>query len=139
MLGSFCLHRAAPAGGVENHHPRSRHRLAQLAPSSIRRKLSALSALFDYLRERNAVAGNPIDGVKRPMCNNNEDSTLALGDAQARKLLDAPSGDTLGSAGRNTFGRSVRVAPLTTAASARDDAHLQTKKLQTNRRKLSAH
>src|SRR5277367_3026781 len=31
----------------------------ELAPSSIRRKLSALSSLFDYLCERNAVAGNP--------------------------------------------------------------------------------
>jgi integrase/recombinase XerD len=67
----------------------------ELAPSSIRRKLSALSALFDYLCERNAVAGNPVDGVKRPMSNNNEGSTPALGDAQARKLLDAPPGDTL--------------------------------------------
>jgi len=61
-----------------------------LAASSIRRKLSALSALFDYLCERNAVAGNPVDGVKRPISNNNEGSTPALGDAQARKLLDAP-------------------------------------------------
>jgi integrase/recombinase XerD len=67
----------------------------ELAPSSIRRKLSALSALFDYLCERNAVAGNPVDGVKRPMSNNNEGSTPALGDAQARKLLDAPPDDTL--------------------------------------------
>jgi hypothetical protein len=66
-----------------------------LAPSSIRRKLSALSALFDYLCERNAVAGNPVDGVKRPISNNNEGSTPALGDAQARKLLDAPADDTL--------------------------------------------
>jgi len=48
-----------------------------LAPSSIRRKLSALSALFDYLCERNAIAGNPVDGVKRPMSNNNEGSTPA--------------------------------------------------------------
>src|SRR5713226_8331234 len=46
-----------------------------LAPSSIRRKLSALSALFDYLCERNAVAGTPVDGVKRPISNNNEGST----------------------------------------------------------------
>jgi len=66
-----------------------------LAPSSIRRKLSALSALFDYLCERNAVAGNPVDGVKRPMANGNEGSTPALGDAQVRKLLDAPPEDTL--------------------------------------------
>jgi len=66
-----------------------------LAPSSIRRKLSALSALFDYLCEHNAVTGNPVDGVKRPMANGNEGSTPALGDAQARRLLEAPPADSL--------------------------------------------
>jgi integrase/recombinase XerD len=66
-----------------------------LADSTIRRKLSALSALFNYLCEHNAVAGNPVDGVKRPAANANEGSTPALGDAQARKLLDAPPEDTL--------------------------------------------
>src|SRR6266404_4019568 len=66
-----------------------------LSPASIRRKLSALSSLFDYLCERNAVAGNPVDGVKRPMANGNEGSTPALGDAQARTLLDAPPDKTL--------------------------------------------
>src|SRR5580704_10100701 len=66
-----------------------------LAPSSIRRKLSALSSLFDYLCERNAIAGNPVDGVKRPMANGNEGSTPALGDEQARRLLEAPPPDTL--------------------------------------------
>jgi len=66
-----------------------------LSPSSIRRKLSALSSLFDYLCERNAVAGNPVDGVKRPVTNNNEGSTPALGDDQARRLLEAPPPDTL--------------------------------------------
>jgi integrase/recombinase XerD len=67
----------------------------QLEPASIRRKLSALSSLFDYLCDRNAVAGNPVDGVKRPMANGNEGSTPALGDRQARKLLEAPPADTL--------------------------------------------
>jgi integrase/recombinase XerD len=67
----------------------------ELAHSSIRRKLSALSALFDYLCEHNAVTGNPVDGVKRPMANGNEGSTPALGDAQARRLLEAPPSDTL--------------------------------------------
>ena len=62
----------------------------ELSHASIRRKLSALSSLFDYLCERNAVAGNPVDGVKRPMANNNEGSTPALGDAQVRRLLEAP-------------------------------------------------
>jgi integrase/recombinase XerD len=66
-----------------------------IADASIRRKLSALSSLFDYLCERNAVLGNPVDGVKRPMANNNEGSTPALGDAQARMLLEAPPKDTL--------------------------------------------
>jgi integrase/recombinase XerD len=58
-----------------------------LEPSSIRRRLSALSSLFDYLCERNAVLGNPVDGVKQPASNNNEGSTPALGDAQVRRLL----------------------------------------------------
>jgi site-specific recombinase XerC len=53
-----------------------------LGAATIRRKLSALSSLFDYLCERNAVLGNPVDGVKRPATNNNEGSTPALGDAQ---------------------------------------------------------
>jgi integrase/recombinase XerD len=67
----------------------------KLSAATIRRKLSALSSLFDYLCERNAVAGNPVDGVKRPTANGNEGSTPALGDWQARKLLDAPPADTL--------------------------------------------
>jgi integrase/recombinase XerD len=66
-----------------------------LSPSTIRRKLSALSSLFDYLCERNAAVGNPVDGVKRPMANGNEGSTPALGDLQARRLLEAPRADTL--------------------------------------------
>jgi integrase/recombinase XerD len=66
-----------------------------LTASTIRRKLSALSALFNYLCEHNAIAGNPVDGVKRPSANANEGSTPALGDAQARKLLDAPPEGTL--------------------------------------------
>src|SRR5579863_3015978 len=66
-----------------------------LTPASIRRKLSALSSLYDYLCERNAVLGNPVDGVKRPAANGNEGSTPALGDAQARRLLEAPPPDTL--------------------------------------------
>jgi site-specific recombinase XerD len=46
-----------------------------LSPAGIRRKRSALSSLFDYLCERNAVSGNPVDGVKRQMANGNEGST----------------------------------------------------------------
>src|ERR1700674_48482 len=57
--------------------------------ATVRRKLSALSSLFDYLCERNAVAGNPVNRVKRPMANGNEGSTPALGDAQAACMAGA--------------------------------------------------
>lgn len=67
----------------------------ELAPSTIRRKLSALSSLFDYLCEKNAVAHNPVKGVKRPATHSNEGSTPALSDEQARRLLRAPSRSTL--------------------------------------------
>ncbi len=67
----------------------------RLAPASIRRKLAALSSLFDYLCERNAVPHNPVDGVKRPKANYQEGLTPALGDAQARALLEAPPEHTL--------------------------------------------
>ena len=67
----------------------------QLGAATIRNRLSALASLFDYLCEKNAVTHNPVDGVKRPASNNNEGTTPALGDHQARKLLNAPAADTL--------------------------------------------
>jgi len=66
-----------------------------LADSTIRRKLSALSSLFEYLCESNAITHNPVKGVKRPPANNNEGKTPAISNEQARKLLDAPSEETL--------------------------------------------
>jgi integrase/recombinase XerD len=66
-----------------------------LAPATIRRKLSSVASLYDYLCNENAVEANPVAGVKRPAANNNEGSTPALSDAQARKLLQAPSGPSL--------------------------------------------
>ncbi|EKN6183404.1 integrase [Yersinia enterocolitica] len=67
-----------------------------LAGATIRRKLAALASLFDHLLENNAVAGgNPVDGVKRPKIDSNEGKTPALGDHQAKALLEAPDPDTL--------------------------------------------
>ncbi|MBX7222582.1 MAG: tyrosine-type recombinase/integrase [Blastocatellia bacterium] len=66
-----------------------------LSPTTIRRKLSALSALFRYLCERNAVLINPVDGVQRPKDGANEGKTPAIGDAEARRLLNAPPLNTL--------------------------------------------
>jgi site-specific recombinase XerD len=71
--------------------------LAQRALSgmTIRHRLAALSSLFEYLCERNAVTHNPVKGVKRPPVESYEGKTPALGDHQARRLLDAPEGDSL--------------------------------------------
>jgi site-specific recombinase XerD len=66
-----------------------------LSPATIRRKLSALSDLFDYLCEKNAIAHNPVKGVKRPKEGANEGKTPAITDTQARQLLDAPRADRL--------------------------------------------
>src|SRR6266478_5007585 len=65
------------------------------SPATIRRKLAALSSLFDHLCEANAVPHNVVDGVKRPAAEANEGKTPAIGDGQARALLDAPATDTL--------------------------------------------
>lgn len=66
-----------------------------LAPATIRRKLSAISSLFDFLCNENAVASNPVAGVKRPTEGANEGKTPALSDDQARALLNAPQGEDL--------------------------------------------
>jgi integrase/recombinase XerD len=43
----------------------------------------------------NAVTYNPVKGVERPKTASGEGKTGALGDHQARKLLDAPTDDTI--------------------------------------------
>ena len=65
-----------------------------LAAATIRRKLSAVASLFDHLCESNAVTHNPCDGVKRPNLGSNEGKSPALGDDQAKLLLEVPSNDT---------------------------------------------
>ncbi len=64
----------------------------QLAPATVRRKLSAVSSLYDYLCNENAVESNPVAGVKRPTEGANEGKTPALSDEQARMLLKALRG-----------------------------------------------
>jgi site-specific recombinase XerD len=66
-----------------------------LAAATIRRKLSALSDLFDHLCESNAITHNPVKGVERPKEGSNEGKTPAISDGEARVLLDAPDGNTL--------------------------------------------
>ena len=67
-----------------------------LGPATRCRKLSAVSSLFRYLCNANAVHENPVSGVKRPRIENaSEGRTPALSDAQARRLLSTPKGDSL--------------------------------------------
>ena len=66
-----------------------------LAPASVHRKLSAVASLFDHLCNQNAVTHNPVHGVKRPANDTHAGRTPALGDDEARRLLDAPKGNGL--------------------------------------------
>jgi integrase/recombinase XerD len=66
-----------------------------LGGSTIRHRLASLASLFEYLCGRNAVTHNPVKGVERPKTESGEGKTPALGDHQARKLLDAPQADTI--------------------------------------------
>jgi integrase/recombinase XerD len=72
-----------------------------LGGSTVRHRLAALSSLFEYLCEKNAVTHNPVKGVKRPRAESGEGKTPALGDHQARDLLVAPGKDT--PAGKETI------------------------------------
>jgi integrase/recombinase XerD len=66
-----------------------------LSNDTIRRKLSALSSLYDYLCNRHAVLHNPVLGVRHPPSMNRDGATPALGDDQALLLLEAPPAGTL--------------------------------------------
>jgi integrase/recombinase XerD len=67
----------------------------ELGGATVRHRLAALSSLFEYLCERNAVTHNPVKGVRRPRVETSEGKTPALGDHQARELLVAPDDETL--------------------------------------------
>jgi site-specific recombinase XerD len=60
-----------------------------------RNRLAALSSLFEYLCEKNALNQNPVKGVKRPKADSGEGSTPTIGDHQARQLLAAPAKETV--------------------------------------------
>ena len=67
----------------------------ELSGTTIRHRLAALSSLFEYLCDQNTVTHNPVKGVKRPAVESYEGKTPALGDHQARKLLNAPDSSTI--------------------------------------------
>ena len=67
----------------------------ELGGATVRHRLAALSSLFEYLCEKNAVTHNPVKGVKRPRAESGEGKTPAIGDNQARDLLAAPAEDRI--------------------------------------------
>ena len=66
-----------------------------LGGATIRHRLASLASLFEYLCEKNAVTHNPVKGVERPKTESGAGKTPAIGDHQARKLLDAPQADNV--------------------------------------------
>jgi integrase/recombinase XerD len=65
------------------------------ASSTIRRRLAALSSLYKHLVRHDYAPRNPVGEVERPAINRDEGATDAFSKAQARKLLDMPSEDTV--------------------------------------------
>ena len=68
----------------------------QVASSTIRRRLAALSSLYKHLVRHGHAARNPVGEVERPAINRDEGATAAFSKVQARKLLDFPDEDTIG-------------------------------------------
>jgi site-specific recombinase XerD len=60
------------------------------APSTIRRRLSALSSLFKHLVRHGFASKNRVTEIERPAINREEGTTLAFARQDARKLLDLP-------------------------------------------------
>src|SRR5712692_6665195 len=59
-------------------------------PSTVRRRLAALSSLFAHLVKFDVVEMNPVRDVERPVVNRREGMTLAFSQTQARAMLDKP-------------------------------------------------
>ena len=64
-------------------------------PSTVRRRLAALSSLFKHLVRHRHVESNPVAEVERPAINRREGSTLAFSKADAARLLYTPAEDTI--------------------------------------------
>jgi site-specific recombinase XerD len=67
----------------------------ELNGTTIRHRLAALSSLFEYLCDKNAVTHNPVKGIKRPSVEGYQGKNPAISDYQARGLLEAPKNVSL--------------------------------------------
>jgi integrase/recombinase XerD len=66
-----------------------------VSPRTIRRRLAALSSLFQHLVRYRLVPTNPVREIARPAINRGEGMTPAFTPQQARALLDAPDATTV--------------------------------------------
>jgi len=64
-------------------------------PSTVRRRLAALSSLFKHLVRYGYAEKNPVSEVERPAINREQGTTLAFSRMDAKKLLDLPDEKTL--------------------------------------------
>lgn len=70
------------------------HTDADAKPSTIRRRLSALSSWYRYLAAHDVIAHHPVAGVVRPWVDPDHSETIGLDRDQARALIAAADADT---------------------------------------------
>jgi integrase/recombinase XerD len=69
--------------------------IEEAKPSTVRRRLAALSSLFKHLVRYGYDEKNPVSEVERPAINREQGTRLAFSRADAKKLLDLPDEETL--------------------------------------------
>jgi Phage integrase, N-terminal SAM-like domain len=74
--------------------PRHLREVQRLHPTTIRRRLSALSSLFRHLIQFEVIAANPVQAIDRPAINRWQGMIPAFSPQEARALLDAPDPTT---------------------------------------------
>jgi hypothetical protein len=75
-------------------YPRHLREVQRLHPTTIRRRLSALSSLFRHLIQFEVIAANPVQAIDRPAINRWQGMIPAFSPQEARVLLDAPDPTT---------------------------------------------
>lgn len=65
------------------------------SPRTVRNRLAAVSSLFRHLCEKQIATRNPVAGVRRPRVNASRVEAAVLAPEQVRRLLHAPSENTL--------------------------------------------
>lgn len=98
-------------------------------PTTIRRRLAALSSLFGHLVQYRVVVYNPVREVKRPAINRGEGLTPAFTPQQARALLDAPDPTTL----KGLRDRAILSIGFQVGLRRSEIVRLKVRDLQTNR------